>query len=66
MVSSRPQQHTTAFVTAPVAFLAAAGLGAFGLYLADRSDGLMLLAAYILWAIAGLIALVPSGILRHR
>jgi hypothetical protein len=45
-------------------FLAGAGLGAFGLYLADRSDGLVLLAAYLLWAIAGLIALVPPGFLR--
>jgi hypothetical protein len=49
-----------------VAFLAVAGLGAFGLYLADRSDGLMLLAAYVLWAIAGLIAFVPSGLLRDE
>ena len=49
-----------------VAFLAVAGLGAFGLWLADRSDGLMLLAAYVLWAIAGLIALVPSGILQDE
>ena len=46
------------------AFLAGAGLGAFGLYLADRSDGLVLLTAYVLWATAGLIALVPSNILR--
>ena len=49
-----------------VAFLAAAGLGAFGLYLADRSDGLMLLAGYVLWAVAILIALVPSEILRDE
>ncbi len=48
------------------AFLAGAGLGAFGLYLADRSDGLVLLAAYLLWAIAGLIALVPPGFLRDE
>ena len=49
-----------------VAFLAGAGLGAFGLTLADRSDGLMLLAGYVLWVIAGLIALVPSGFLRDE
>ncbi len=49
-----------------VAFLAGAGLGAFGLYLADRSDGPMLLAAYVLWAIAGLITLVPSSVLHHE
>jgi hypothetical protein len=48
------------------AFLAGAGLGALGLYLADRTDGLMLLAAYMLWAIAGLIALVPSEYLRDE
>jgi hypothetical protein len=48
------------------AVLAGAGLGALGLYLADRSDGLVLLAAYVLWAISGLIALVPSGILRDQ
>jgi hypothetical protein len=48
------------------AFLAGAGLGALCLYLADRSDGLVLLAAYVLWAIAGLIALVPPGFLRDE
>jgi hypothetical protein len=48
------------------AFLAGAGLGAFGLYLADRSDGLVFLAAYVLWAVAGLIALVPSDLLRDE
>ena len=37
--------------------LAAAGLGALGLYLADRSDWAMLLTAYVLLAIALLIAL---------
>jgi hypothetical protein len=48
------------------AFLTGAGLGVYGLYLADRADGLMVLAAYLLWAIAGLIALVPSGFLRDQ
>jgi hypothetical protein len=48
------------------AFLAGAGLGALCLYLADRSDGPMLLAAYVLWAIAGLVALVPSEYLRDE
>ena len=48
------------------AILAGAGLGAFGLYLIDRSDGLVLLAGYMLWAIAGLIALVPPGFLRDE
>ena len=48
------------------AFLAGSGLGALGLYLADRSDGLVLLAAYVLWAVAGLIALVSSDLLRDE
>jgi hypothetical protein len=48
------------------AFLAGAGLGVFGLYLANRSDRLMLLAAYVLGAIAGLVALVPSEYLRDE
>lgn len=46
------------------ACLAGAGLGALGLYLADRSDRLPLLSAYLLGLIAGLIAFVPSGVLR--
>ena len=46
--------------------LAAAGLGAFGLYLVDRSDWWMLLAAYVLWAIALLIALVVPEILQDE
>jgi hypothetical protein len=45
-------------------FLAGAGGGAFGLYVGDRSDGLVLAEGYALWAIAGLVALVPSGLLR--
>lgn len=47
-----------------VVLLAAGGLGAFGLYLADRCDRPMLLTAYVLWAIALLIALVTLNILR--
>ena len=39
-----------------VAVLAVGGLCGLGLFLTDRSDWLMLLAAYILWAIAVLIA----------
>jgi hypothetical protein len=49
-----------------VAVLAAAGLGASGLYLADRTDWGMLLAAYVLWAIALLVALVTSEILQDE
>jgi hypothetical protein len=46
-----------------VAF-AVAGLGALGLYLTDRSDWAMLLATYIVWAIALLIALIQLDVLR--
>lgn len=49
-----------------VLFFAAAGLGALGLYLADRSDWGMLLATYVLWAIALLIALVTLNVLRDE
>ena len=48
------------------AALASAGLAAFGLYLADRSDRPMLLLAYVFWAIAGLIALVVPDLLRDE
>jgi hypothetical protein len=49
-----------------VAFLVAAGLGAFVLYRADRSDLGMLLATYVFWAIAILIALVTLNVLRDE
>lgn len=48
------------------AFLGSAGLGAFGLYLSDRSDRSMLVTAYLSGAIAGLVALVPPGYLRDE
>jgi uncharacterized membrane protein HdeD (DUF308 family) len=47
-------------------FLAVAGLVALGLYLTDRSDELMLLATYVLWAVAGLVALVAPEILQDE
>jgi hypothetical protein len=47
-----------------VLMLAAAGLGAFGLYLTDRSDWAMLLATYVLWAITMLVALIELNVLR--
>jgi hypothetical protein len=46
--------------------LAAGGLGAFGFYLSDRADWSMLLTAYVLWAIALLVALVTLNILRDE
>jgi hypothetical protein len=49
-----------------IILLAACGLGAFGLYLSDRTDWSMLLPAYVLWAIAFLIALVTLNILQDE
>jgi hypothetical protein len=49
-----------------VAILAAAGLGAFGVYLTDRSDWGLLIPAYVLWAIAGLVGLIELNILRDE
>jgi hypothetical protein len=49
-----------------VAVLAASGLCALGLFLVDRSDEPTLLGAYILLAIAGLIAIATSGILHDE
>lgn len=46
-----------------VAILFFAGLIAFGVYLTERSDWGMLLTAYILWTITGLIALVTLDVL---
>ena len=49
-----------------VALLAAGGLGVFAVYLTDRSDRGLLIPAYVLWAIAGLIALITLNILRDE
>ena len=46
--------------------LALSGLGALGLYVAERSDWAMLLAGYVLLAIALLIALTTLDILRDE
>ena len=47
-----------------VVILAAAGLGVFGVYLTDRSDWGLLIPAYVLWAIAGLVTLIELNILQ--
>jgi hypothetical protein len=49
-----------------VAILAAAGLGVFGIYLTDRSQWGLFIPAYVLWAVAGLIALVTLNVLRDE
>jgi hypothetical protein len=49
-----------------VAILAAAGLGVLGIYLTDRSQWGLLIPAYVLWAVAGLIALVTLNVLRDE
>ena len=49
-----------------VALLAAAGLVVFGVYLTDRSERGLLIPAYVLWAVAGLITLVTLNVLRDE
>ncbi|MBN1583522.1 MAG: hypothetical protein JXA89_22625 [Anaerolineae bacterium] len=49
-----------------VGILAAAGLGAFAIYLTDRSDWGLLIPAYVLWSIAALVALVTLDILHDE
>ena len=49
-----------------IILLAAGGLGAFGFYRSDRADWPMLLTAYVLWAIALLVALITLNILRDE
>jgi len=49
-----------------IVILAAAGLGVFGVYLTDRSDWALLIPAYVLWAVAGLVALIELNILRDE
>jgi hypothetical protein len=49
-----------------VAVLTLAGLVVFGVYLTDRSDWGLLIPAYVMWVIAGLIALIELEILRDE
>ncbi|MEA1977412.1 MAG: hypothetical protein U9N80_05885 [Chloroflexota bacterium] len=46
-----------------VAILAVTGLGIFGVFLWDRSEWWPLIPAYVLWAIAGLLALVELNVI---
>jgi len=47
-----------------VAILAAGGLGVFAVYLTDRSQWGFLIPAYVLWAVAGLVALIELNVLQ--
>lgn len=47
-----------------VAILAAAALGIFGVYLTERSDWGLLVPAYVMGAIAALVALIELDVLR--
>ena len=49
-----------------VAVLAAGGLGAFVVYLMDLSDWGYLIPAYVLWAIAAMIALITLNVLQDE
>ena len=49
-----------------VVLLAAGGLGVFGVYLTERSDWGLLIPAYVLWAVAGMIALIEVNVLRDE
>jgi hypothetical protein len=49
-----------------VAILTVAGFIAFAVYFTDRSDWGLLIPAYVMWAIAGLVALIELGILRDE
>ena len=49
-----------------VAILAVTGLGIFAVFLWDRSEWWPLIPTYVLWAIAGLLALVELNVLRDQ
>ncbi|UCC61604.1 MAG: hypothetical protein JSV36_12435 [Anaerolineae bacterium] len=58
------QEYTDLSAWVWVAILIVAGFAAFGLYLTDRSKLTLLIPAYVLWAIAGLVALTELEILQ--
>jgi hypothetical protein len=49
-----------------VAVLALAGLVVLGVYLTDRSVWVLLIPAYVLWAVALLVALITLNVLRDN
>jgi hypothetical protein len=60
------ETYTDLSAWAWVAILTVAGLIAFGVYLTDRSDWGMLIPAYVMWAIAGLVALIELKVLQDE
>ncbi|MCJ7623328.1 MAG: hypothetical protein MUO76_07475 [Anaerolineaceae bacterium] len=48
-----------------IVVLAAAGFGVFWIYTTDRSDRWLLIPAYVLWAVAGLIAITTINFLDN-
>jgi hypothetical protein len=49
-----------------VAILTVAGLAVFAVYLTDRSDWGLLIPAYVMWAIAGMLVLITLEILNDE
>jgi hypothetical protein len=49
-----------------VVVLAVAGLGAFGVYLMDRSERALLIPAYVLWVVALMVALITLNVLNDE
>ena len=49
-----------------VVVLTVAGFGVLGIYVTDRSDWGLLIPAYVLWAIAGLVALITLNVLQDE
>jgi hypothetical protein len=49
-----------------VALLSLAGLIILGVYLTDRSEWALLIPVYVMWAVAGLIALITLDVLRDE
>ena len=47
-----------------VGVLVLAGLGVFGVYLTNRTEWAMLIPAYVMWVVAGLVALITFGVLQ--
>jgi hypothetical protein len=60
------EAYTDLSAWAWVALLIVAGFLAFGVYLTDRSEWALLIPAYVMWAIALLVALIELNVLRDE